>query len=162
MEARGAGRRSALALVLVAPLAACDGGPRPIAYGDEVCARCQMTVADERWGAEAVTARGRVYVFDSVECLAAWMLEQDPAEVASLWVTDFEDPPTLIAVERATFLRSPVLRSPMGMGLTAFGDGIGEEAILDAFAGEILDWDGVLALVEREGHGHGGHGVDAR
>ena len=157
MEARGAARRSALTLALVAPLAGCDTGPRPIAYGEETCARCLMTVADERYGAEAVTTRGRVYVFDSVECLAAWALEHDPADIRSLWVTDFHDPPTLIAVEDAVFLRSPVLRSPMGMGLTAFGDGIREEAILDAFAGELLEWEGVLALVEGEGHGHG-HG----
>jgi hypothetical protein len=57
----------------------------------------------------------------------------------------------------------------MGMNLTAFGDGIEPETVLNSFIGEILDWDGVLALVEREGPPgagmegmYGGHGTEHR
>jgi copper chaperone NosL len=125
-----------------------------------------MTVADERYATELITKKGKVHFFDSVECLAAFYLEQNPDEVASLWVTDFHTQARMIQVQDAFFLRSKDLRSPMGMNLTAFGDGISRESVLNSFIGEILDWSGVLALVEKEGPPgagmggmHGGHGM---
>ena len=54
----------------------------------------------------------------------------------------------------------------MGMNLTAFGDGITPETVLNSFIGEVLDWPGVLAFVEAEGPpgagmggNHGGHDI---
>lgn len=160
---------AALLLLLLPALPLWGCGPRepvPIQVGEASCSHCLMTVADERYATELITKKGKVHFFDSVECLAAFYLEQDPDDVASLWVTDFHTQARLIPVEEAFFLRSKDLRSPMGMNLTAFGDGIEPEAVLNSFIGEILDWAQVLALVEEEGgpgagmHGmHGGHGM---
>lgn len=154
------------ALVLLS-LAGCGpSGPVPVAIGEDGCSQCLMTVADERYATELITTKGKVHFFDSVECLAAFYLEQDPDDVASLWVTDFHTQARMIQVQDAFFLRSKDLRSPMGMNLTAFGDGISRESVLNSFFGEILDWPGVLALVEEEGPPgagmggmHGGHGM---
>lgn len=141
-------------------------GPVPVSVGEDGCSQCLMTIADERYATELITKKGKVHFFDSVECLAGFYLSQDPDDVASLWVTDFHTQARLIPVGEAFFLRSKDLRSPMGMNLTAFGDGIGRETVLNSFIGEILDWAGVLALVEAEGPpgagmegDHGGHGV---
>ena len=49
----GARRGSAAAtaaLLLVALLAACDRGPRPIAYGRDACDYCRMVISDPRYG----------------------------------------------------------------------------------------------------------------
>ncbi len=156
-----------LLLVLVLSLWGC--GPRepvPIQVGEASCSHCLMTVADERYATELITKTGKVHFFDSVECLAAFYLEQDPDDVASMWVTDFHTQARLVPVEDAFFLRSEDLRSPMGMNLTAFGDGIEPETVLNSFMGEILDWSRVLALVKEEGGPgagmsgmHGGHGM---
>jgi copper chaperone NosL len=104
-----------------------------------------MGIADERWGSEIVTRTGKIHTFDSVECMVAYLLhEADPDEVHSVWVTDFASPPDLIPVAEAFFLRSENLRSPMGLGLTAFGTGsIRVRAVEDSFGGDILDWGGV-------------------
>ena len=138
-------------------LAACTPEPRPIAHGDDHCAYCKMTIADERYGAELVTTTGKVYVFDSIECLAAHQLEERVAEEAvhSLWVVDFQAPPKLVAVPDAFFLHSRDLRSPMGANLTAFGPGITQQAVTHSFFGEILDWPGVLGLVDTTMLGNG-------
>jgi len=126
--------------------------PVPLAYGEDTCDRCHMGLVDERYGAELITRTGRVYTFDSVECLAAFYLREiDRGQVASLWVTNFRAPSRLVPAEEAFYLRSPDLRSPMGMNLTAFGPGIERRAVENSFGGEILDWAGVLALVEEEG-----------
>ncbi len=147
----------------LALLAACEPGPRPIAYGEDVGDYCRMTIVDEGYGAELVTRTGKVYTFDSIECLAAFYLEgQVPRqEVHSLWVTDFQDPPALIRVEEAFFLHSRDLPSPMGMNLTAFSDVIRRDAVTNSFYGDLLDWEGVLDLVAGGGslpHGKPGQG----
>lgn len=135
-----------------APLLGCGPkGPVPVTVGEDSCSECLMTIADERYATELITKKGKVYFFDSVECLAGYYLEQNRDDVASLWVTDFHTQARMIPVEEAFFLRSKDLRSPMGMNLTAFGDGIEPETVLNSFIGEVLDWDGVLELVETEG-----------
>ncbi len=137
------------ALVPVLLLAACSSGPRPIRFGEEAGAYCKMTITDQRYAAELMTKKGKAYVFDSVECLASFYLNGTVPreEVAGLYVTDFRNPPALVPAGDAFYLLSDNLRSPMGLNLTAFSDRIGREAVENAFSGEILTWDGVLARV---------------
>lgn len=131
-------------------LAGCQPEPQPIRYGEDIGAYCRMTISDARYGTELLTKTGKAYKFDSVECLAGYMLAHPgiEAETHSLWVTAFDDPDTLIPISKAFFLHAPALRSPMGMNLSAFGAGTTEDAVLEAYGGEILSWDDVLALVE--------------
>jgi copper chaperone NosL len=131
---------------------ACSPQPQPIAYGDDACETCLMGIADERWGSEIVTRTGKIHTFDSVECMVAYLLhEAEPEEVHSVWVTDFADPPTLISVAEAFFLRSDNLKSPMGLGLTAFGEeSIRSRAVLDSFGGDLFSWDQVVEHVRSQ------------
>ncbi|HEX6133547.1 MAG TPA: nitrous oxide reductase accessory protein NosL [Longimicrobiales bacterium] len=145
------------ALALAVSFAACAPGPEPIAYGEDVCAHCRMVIADERYGAELVTTKGRVLKFDSIECLADYVLrEMDSTDIHSLWVTGFRNPGELIRIEDAIFLHSPALRSPMGADLTAFDAAdTNAAAVVSEFGGEVLDWDGVLQLITMEPPGTG-------
>lgn len=145
-------RRSLLVLVLTAA-SACSPQPQPIAWGEDVGDFCRMVIVDQRYGAELVTNRGRVYKFDSVECLAGFLLAMDDTgAVHSLWVTPFQSPGDLIRIEDAIFLHSATLKSPMGANLTAFRtDAITPEGLVSSFGGEVLDWAGVLALVSSRG-----------
>jgi copper chaperone NosL len=116
-----------------------------------------MTIMDERYATELVTTTGKVYFFDSVECLAAFVLEGiEGREIHSLWVSNFGAPSNLISAQEAFFLRSPNLRSPMGLDLTAFGAPMLERDVLNSFGGDILDWEGVLEFVREKGPSHTG------
>ena len=150
-------RSLALALLpLLALLAACASGPAPIVVGRDACDHCHMGVADARFAAELVTRHGRVYRFDSVECLATYYLhEAKGEELGSLWVTDLNDPRRLMPVEEAEFVQSPALHTPMGAGLAAFEAGRGRTRALAAAPGEVLSWAQVLARVRRAGTGAG-------
>src|SRR5690606_31303153 len=56
------------AIVAVVAVGGCTpAGPREIAYGDESCGFCRMTITDPRHGAQVRTAHGRVQAFDAIE-----------------------------------------------------------------------------------------------
>jgi copper chaperone NosL len=51
----------------------CSKVPEKINYGEDHCMNCEMTIMDKRYGAEIVTVKGKVYKFDSVECLVEFL-----------------------------------------------------------------------------------------
>lgn len=136
-------------LALVILLTGCDSGPRPIRYGRDECAECKMTLVDRHYGAEFITARGRVYVFDDLNCLTAFERKQLSASGPGprAVVVDFKRPNQFIAVESAWFLHHPGLRSPMASGLAAFGSEAELEPVRrELGGGRILRWTDVKAL----------------
>lgn len=123
--------------------------PRPIAYGEEPCDECRMAISDARFGAELVTAKGRIYVFDSIECLGSFTLDQ-PEAPRGLWVTDYNRPGTLLPVDSASFHQlTGAAGSPMGRGLVATRRGEGPRAGGSAGAdvASAMAWPDVLALL---------------
>jgi copper chaperone NosL len=122
--------------------AACgEPQPRALAYGTDSCEHCHMGLAEAGHGGEVLMDTGKAHVFDSVECLAGWLLENEDAErVHSLWVIDFSNPGTLIAASEAYYLQSPTLGSPMGLGLTAFARSEDRDGAANAFGGRPMEW----------------------
>ena len=146
-------RRAVPAAIGAAALAAAcaAGGPRAIAYGEESCAYCRMTITDPRFGAEVRTETGLVHTFDSIECVASFVNASDATRLQGIWVTDYERPGTLVPAGDATFWRAGGGVSPMGKGLVATA-GARPPATLSS-PGEPLRWGEVVALVAREGIG---------
>jgi copper chaperone NosL len=128
--------------------------PRPIAYGQEPCAHCHMTIIDPRFAGELVTQKGRVYVFDDVECLAAFVRDaMVPAtDIQSLWVNDFLHPEQRLDATRAVFQRNPGLRTPMASGIAAFAAGTEGDSVR-ATGAALESWAQVLA--HPSGHSRG-------
>ena len=150
-----AGRRSRGAISAVAlAAAACTGGghPQPFAYdGSESCDRCRMAITDRQFGAQLVSATGKVHRFDSIECLASYYAaSRGEGAPASIWVTDAGSERSLVGADRARFVRSTGARSsPMALGLMAFGPETNETELRSQF-GDVLGWTDVVALVEKE------------
>jgi len=107
-----------------------------------------MTISDARYGAELVATTGKVYPFDAIECLTAYLAEEpEAAEGAhSLWVAAFDVPGTLVNVKDAYFLQSDAIQSPMGAGLAAYSASDSRDAALAEQGGTALDWAEVLAV----------------
>ena len=124
-------------------LVGCAGhGPVEINYGQDPCDYCKMTIADNKFGSELVTSKGKVYKFDSIECLAAYAQVNtgENASVKSMWVTDFNNAGTFVRVDNATIVLSERQNSPMGVGLVAFSLSPEAERFVTEKGGKILNW----------------------
>lgn len=130
-------------LWLLVGLAACADGPRPLAYGHEPCAFCRMTITDVRYGAQLITTKGKVYPFDSIECMASFHQTLPPDQVKGAYVVDFEHEGAWIPAAEARYVQSDRLPSPMGRNLTAFAPGHAPEHLRATYGGAVLTWDEV-------------------
>ena len=121
----------------------CSVKERPISYGADGCGYCKMTIMDHRYGAELVTDKGKVFVFDAAECLIEYLYQNEEAGQHSrfLLVTSYSDPDHLIDAKSATYLVSKEMPSPMGAYLTAFAEKNTAEEYHHEKGGNIYTWD---------------------
>jgi copper chaperone NosL len=113
-----------------------------------------MKISDPLYGAEMVTSKGKAYKFDAIECLAAFVnegTEVASTDVAGLYVTNLTKPEVFIPAEKAVYVRSTAIKSPMGMGLAAVSTEEEAKRVEMNYFGDILTWDKVKATVKTEG-----------
>ena len=124
-----------VAVLLCGSLTGCDAKPEAFRYGKDECSGCKMVISDQRFGAQIVTAKGRVFKFDDISCMKDFVKSGTVAEgdVKLRVVCDFNRPNHFIPVEQALFLKSPALKSPMAANSAAFAT----EAELEAVKKEI-------------------------
>jgi len=139
----------AAALILLL-FAACSKEPVPINYGNDNCDYCMMTIIENKFGTELITGKGKIFKFDSIECLAAYESELGNNEVDSKWVTDFAGTHQLINHNDAYFLFSKQLRSPMGLYLSAYSSVDELEKIKSEFGGEKITWNELVNYVKKQ------------
>ncbi|MDY0081720.1 MAG: nitrous oxide reductase accessory protein NosL [Ignavibacteriaceae bacterium] len=127
----------------------CSKEPKPINYGEEECEFCKMLVMDKRYGSEIVTDKGKVYFFDSIECLVGYIENQKLTKdnYHSLWVSNYSDPGNIIDAEKAVYLKNDSLRSPMGLNVLAVENEAQLGPILQEFGGTQLKFEDLFDLV---------------
>ncbi len=137
-------RRLAALLAVLAGAVGCGRpGPQALVEGADVCDHCHMTMVERRFGGELVSVTGKVTPFDDVGCLAIALVEIDSARIHSLWVSDFLEPDSLLAVERMVFLRTDSVRTPMGYGIVAVRPGARADSLATALDATRLAWSDV-------------------
>lgn len=151
-------------IALLALTACAEPEPRPLVAGVDGCADCLMVLDAGGHGAEIVARTGKVYTFDSAECMVNHLrTSMDQDDLHSAWVTDFASPDELVRAEDAYYLVSPTLDSPMGLGVTAFARQADRDGAVHVFGGRPADWQDVQELVATEwpdgrpAMKHGGH-----
>lgn len=105
-------------------LASCSADPRPIVYGQDGCHHCKMTLMDPKFGAELVTEKGKVFIFDDVNCMLQYMDSEDGRSqmYKHVLVTDYLNPGVLLDANFAFFLKSEEFKTPMASNIVAFPD----------------------------------------
>jgi copper chaperone NosL len=141
---------TAILIMVTAILVGCDPKPQPIQLGSDQCAYCRMMITEQEFGSQIVNNQGRAYMFDSVECMAAFDISEDDENFHSKWVPNFLNRDEWINAESAVYLHSETLRSPMGLNLSAYADRQSAEDMRDEYGGEIVDYKRVAEIVKAE------------
>lgn len=138
-------------LAVVVLMGACSPEPRPLNYGKDACHFCKMTLSDKRYGAEIVTQKGKVYVFDDLNCMVGFEAkgEVPSANIALRLVARFDVPQTLLPVGNTVFLYAKELKSPMRADVAAFDSQSTAQEVQTQFgSGEIMNWADVVKLLQ--------------
>ncbi len=128
----------------------CGGySPEEIRYGTDQCDYCKMTIADQSFGSELITQKGKVLKYDSIECLAAadMAFAGKSQQVHSRWVTDYKRHGQFLDANTAWIVASERQKSPMGVGLLAASSESAAQLLVDEFGGRIVGWSEVKEIV---------------
>lgn len=139
-----------LFIILLIQFAGCGSDPEPIQYGKDNCTYCMMLISDSKYGAELITQKGKIFKYDSIECLAAYSHKINPDEINSMWVVNFSRPNDLIKVDDSHFLLSEKLRSPMGLYLSAYKEENNLLEIKKQYGGKQIKWNELVKYVNDE------------
>jgi copper chaperone NosL len=106
-----------------------------------------MLIVDNKFGAEIVSNKGKIYKFDATECMINFFrlgkINKD--EVSFYLVTDASEPAELIDAIKSFYLISEKFPSPMGANLSAFERIETAEKFLLIYGGEIKNWYELLS-----------------
>jgi copper chaperone NosL len=143
--------RVAFVLIAIATLASCGGEPEPINYGHDECEFCRMQITDNKYGAELVTDKGKIYKFDSIECMIEFSLVKNTLGDTNnkLLITDFNNPSNLVDARNSFYVKNDKFRSPMGLNVTAFKSEEQVQKFISENGGEKLSWVEVIELVKQ-------------
>ena len=129
--------------LLTVTLGSCSTEPQPLRLGQDNCDQCKMTVSDQRFGAEIVSKKGKVFKFDDSHCVLAYLREKkiEKDQVAGVYFTNFLSPHQLLKADEAYFLQSPALKSPMNGNVAAFNNEDSLHAMIPKFYGNKISWE---------------------
>lgn len=119
----------------------CKVAPEAIEYGKDQCSFCKMNIVDQTHSAQLVTAKGKQFKFDAIECMVNYLDQNREEKIAISLVADYGNPGEMTDAETATYLISEEIKSPMGANLSAFSAKNSAEEIQQKHSGEIFTWE---------------------
>lgn len=130
-------------IVLLFLLNSCNTGPEPIIVGKDHCNYCKMPYSDNRFGAEVITGKGKVFKFDDEHCLKSFLKEpaNNKDTSNSIYFVDFSGDHSLMHAKGSFFLKSDSLRSPMGGNVAAFANMDSLQMVKSRYPGTEVTWD---------------------
>ncbi len=137
-------KKSLWTLLVATFLTACTIEPKPIAFGEEFCHFCKMTIVDNQHAAQLVTDKGKVFNFDAIECMIHFYNENRQTEMAFIMVNDYLNPGKFIEAKNATFIISVNIPSPMGANLSAVESPELGERLIEGKSGQLYLWEELL------------------
>lgn len=137
------GARLMAGLLLMMGLHSCSTSPEAIKPGKDNCYFCKMTISDNRFGAEIVTKKGKVYKFDDAHCLLSFQQSKSvpETEVADIYFTDFTGDHSLVKVQQAFLLKSESFQSPMNGNIAAFRAEDSMKKISGQYTATPISWE---------------------
>ena len=137
-------------VLALALLSSCEIKPQEIAYGQDACEFCRMTIVDRQHSAELVTVKGKAFKYDAIECMMNHLDEWDHPEVKYHLVADYSNPGVLIDAKNAHYVITEAIPSPMGRFLSAFESESARDEVVSQHGGQSYDWESLSNLMLAE------------
>ncbi len=140
--------------ILVMLLASCGKAgiilPQAIDEEVDICEACTMMVQDNQFSAQIVSPSGQIFKFDDIGCMAMYINDNLP--VGQPYVRDFYSS-EWVEVEKASFVYTDEVETPMNYGFLAFTDKTNSDKFLTESSGEDMMWNQVKEkMKERSSH----------
>jgi copper chaperone NosL len=141
-----------LLLALALLVAGCAQGtaeikPPEIRYGEDVCAECKMIISDPRFAAaysyQVSPGRYENALFDDIGDMLVHAVKHPEHQVVAWWVHDYDSKEWLDG-QKAAYVFSNNLRTPMAQGTAAFASLEAAQRLAAELQGEVFDWNGLL------------------
>ncbi len=132
-----------LALAVSMLFSSCQHVPEAIVTGKDNCYFCKMTIADARYGAELLSKKGKVYKFDDVHCVLAFLKSKklDKAEVKDIYLVDFAADHSLVKASESFLLQGEDIHGPMNGNVIAFKNNDSMKLISQKLKATSVSWD---------------------
>ncbi len=125
----------------------CNTKPTPLVVGTDMCSYCKMPYSDNRFGAELITRKGKIYKFDDVHCIVTFMHDHTAeTENGKIYFVNFENGHQLIPAENTVLIKSDQLHSPMNGDIAAFNNVADAKQALEKYTGTVMEWNEMIAI----------------
>jgi len=110
-----------------------------------------MGITNKQFASELITSKGKVYKFDSIECMAMYYKNHKKTYNKSpeLWMHDYLNPQKWIPLRKAIFMRCQKIHSPMALDLIAVKKQSEVNRIKQKFGGSRIKWKRLLVYVSK-------------
>ena len=136
--------KNSIGIILLGVLfmSSCSVEPQPINYGADACHSCRMNIVQQKFGAEIVTKKGKVYKYDAIECAVQDIVENwEEDKLEFILAVDYNNPTNFIDATSSFYLKSDEIPSPMGAYLSSYATKELAQTAQERNGGEILDWE---------------------
>jgi copper chaperone NosL len=143
-------KANVLICLIAISLLSCNVKPEPLTMGKDACYTCKMTLMDNKFGAEIVTRKGKVYKFDDLNCMISFNNSgYEPEEnIKHRLVVDFTQTDKLIDATKTFYCKSTKINSPMGSQAAAFERKTDLEKFNSEWQGATLTWDELVTQLK--------------
>jgi copper chaperone NosL len=141
----------AASLCCIMIFAACSTEPQEINYGKDSCDFCKMTIMDEKFATQCISTKGKVYQFDDIHCVLAFLKNGGVwrNELSGVYFSDYSEKNKWIKEDAVFLLESENLRSPMGSNMIAFSSEQKRDEAFKKFQGRKLLWKDINPFLKR-------------
>lgn len=123
--------------------------PPEISYGFDVCEQCRMSIDHPEFSAAFTTSIGDVRKFDDIGCMIKFMHKHESIAADFVYAANYNTK-LLIDGEKAFFVRTKKVATPMGYGIIAFENESSARTFPIQQSDQILSYDEVRKILRTE------------
>jgi copper chaperone NosL len=133
----------------------CETTPETLETGKSTCSHCGKAITDMRLAAQLIRTDKTHVHFDTIECMILYTRGDGVSrtDIASYWVTAFNDPNLWLRAENIFFLQSDQLTGDNQPHIAAFDNTQTVNSAYKTFGGLVMKWNDVKRIVAVQSRG---------